>query len=352
MKNTVKKIMPAKAVRIITRRIPRVKLSFSIKVVEVFSRTKFLSSVYYIFNPEFRRETHSVMKGKLEHLKSFQAETSNYYLLRRNIHRLEKGLLMSPRRDIFGTSFILETVKCFNYLKDLYPTDEQITWANDVLTEYFAVTVPQKDRDKAERLFQPLEEKTTNKKPYQRNGNTELRTSIEDLQVLAHHRRSVRWFQPGKVEQEKIDNAMQVAAQAPTACNRQPYYFKIIQNEELLKKAVDIPMGTKGFSHNINNLAIVIGDLSAYPFERDRHLIYIDSSLAVMSFLFALESQQVSSCVLNWPDIAIKEEEVKKQFNLKDSERVIMFIAFGYPNYDEKVAFSQKKELDRLRTFS
>ena len=105
MKNAVKKIMPKKAVRIIMKKMPQAKLSFSIKLVEVFSRTKFLSSVHYIFNPEFRRETHSVMKGKLEHLKSFQAETSNYYLLRRNIHRLEKGLLMNPRRDIFGAVF-------------------------------------------------------------------------------------------------------------------------------------------------------------------------------------------------------------------------------------------------------
>jgi len=99
-------------------------------------------------------------------------------------------------------------------------------------------------------------------------------------------------------------------------------------------------------------LCAVIGDLSAYYGERDRHGIYIDSSLSIMSFMYALETLGLSSCPLNWPDIETLERRAENLLELKRHERVIMFIAIGYPDPQGLVAYSQKKDLHSLRSFN
>jgi nitroreductase len=284
---------------------------------------------------------------------------ANLYLLRRNIHRIEKGILMRPRKNIFAVRFIEETVDCFNSVVQVSKQndDPQVKWAYDVLTEYFKITAPHPLRDRAYKVFSSISFDGTigqAKKyvPYQRAADVDHKVTIEDLYELAKYRRSVRWFTSKSVESNKIDKALEIASQSPTACNRQPYKFKIFQDKALVEKLVRMPMGTGGFAENIKNIVVVIGDLSAYPFERDRHLIYIDSSLAVMSFIYGLEVQGIGSCVLNWPDVKKKEEEVSEYLGLKSDERVIMFMAIGYPDNEGSVAFSQKKSLSDLRQYN
>src|SRR5690606_21336945 len=79
-----------------------------------FVRTPFLSSVYYLFfSKKFRREHYAVLSGKVTHLKGNYSGNANLYTLIRNTHRIEKGLLMKPRRDVFASDFITETVTCY-----------------------------------------------------------------------------------------------------------------------------------------------------------------------------------------------------------------------------------------------
>jgi nitroreductase len=96
----------------------------------------------------------------------------------------------------------------------------------------------------------------------------------------------------------------------------------------------------------------VVGNLSGYARERDRHIIYIDGGLASMSFMLALETLGLSSCGINWPDIPKKEEEMASLLNLDPHERVVMLIAVGYPDPDGMVASSQKKDLDLIRRYN
>src|SRR5690606_6579224 len=79
-----------------------------------FYKSGLLSQVYYLFfDNSFKREMKSVLNGKVKHIRESEVLKSNYYLLVRNTHRLEKGLLMKPRRDIFAKNFIKETVDSF-----------------------------------------------------------------------------------------------------------------------------------------------------------------------------------------------------------------------------------------------
>ena len=84
------------------------KIEFSI--LKLISKSPFLCSVYYIFNNSFRKEHHSVVNGRLSAYKESQGAL---YQLRRDIHRIEKGLLMKPFRNIFAMAYIEDTIKSF-----------------------------------------------------------------------------------------------------------------------------------------------------------------------------------------------------------------------------------------------
>lgn len=338
------------------------KLSLEIKIIKIMSKTKLLTSLYYTFSGDFKREQRSVLIGKLKHLYDIKNKTSNQFLLRRNIHRLEKGLLMKPMRKIFAINYLEETVTCYRALLNDYYTDHSISkselkWAYDVLSEYFEVTDSHELINRMQNMFTKLKHITPEDNdlkyvPYTRNFKEKQSVSFENLLELTRFRRSVRWFKDEKISRNIIDNALSVATLSPSACNRQPFRFRFFDEDELLNEIVKLPMGTKGYSDNIPAMAAVIGDLSAYPFERDRHLIYIDSSLSVMSFILALETQGVGSCIINWPDIETKEKNISKLLNLDEHERVIMLIGIGYPDESGKVAYSQKKDIEQLRLYN
>jgi nitroreductase len=149
-----------------------------------------------------------------------------------------------------------------------------------------------------------------------------------------------------------IDRAVAVAALSPSACNLQPFEFRVFDDAELTQKVASIPTGTVGFGRNFPAIVVLIGKLHAWFSEPNRHLIYIDASLAAMAFLFALEAQGLSSCCLNWPDLRPQERRMARLLGLEPDERVIMLIALGYPDPAGLVTCSQRKPLTELRSFN
>ena len=107
-------------------------------------------------------------------------------------------------------------------------------------------------------------------------------------------------------------------------------------------------MGTKGIHQNFQCIVVVLGDLSAYANERDRHLVYIDASLAAMQFMLALETLGLSTCPINWPDIEKRERALDALLELPDFIRPVMMIAIGYADGVAKVPYSQKKSVHQL----
>jgi len=176
--------------------------------------------------------------------------------------------------------------------------------------------------------------------------------SYEQMLALAKKRRSVRIYKNKKVPRNKIDKALKIASLSPTACNRQPFKFMIFDEPKLVKEIANIPFGTGGYANNVPMIVVVVGDLSNYFSSRDRHIIYIDASLATMSFMFALETLGLSSVPINWPDFGLLENKMKKRLKLKDYERPVMMIAVGFAKDEGKIPFSQKKSIELLRSYN
>lgn len=303
------------------------------------------------------REQRAVMAGKNHYYKNLNRHNSRSMVgLRRNIHRLEKALIMKPRRDVFAKDYIMETVEWYSRVVKSSNNDDfdqsELAWAQNVLAEYFSIVKPHGEIGKAYIIFQSIDfnPKVIDQKPFMRVKSKNL-PSYEQLLTLSEYRRSVRWFKKKKVNRKFIDNALLVARQSPTACNRMPYEFRIFDDPELVKKVANIPFGTGGYADNIPIIAVVVGKLDSYFSERDRHAIYVDSSLATMGFVYALETQDISTCLINWPDFEPLERKMQKLLKLRYDERPIMLIAIGYAD-EEPVPRSAKKELETIRSFN
>lgn len=326
------------------------------------ARNKVVAAFYYAFyNHEMLREMQSVSAGILRYRADNASDTASDYLLRRNTHRLEKGLIMRPRRAVFALDFIGETVEAFvraNRTSCGTSTEEMI-WAADVLTDYFdAVDGGNPVVARADRMFKEVSAlvsepaRSRRSVPYARDLSVPPPVDFDAFLALVRRRRSVRWFEQRKVDRVLVDSALTAAAQSPSACNRQPFHFRIFDESAAVQEVISIPMGTKGFSENVPAVAVIVGQLRAYPFERDRHVIYIDGALAAMTFMLSLETLGIASCPINWPDQEPHESRMKKRLGLADDERVIMLIAFGWPDPEGKVPFSTKRSVGDLRTFN
>lgn len=348
MKKIFKRLFHRKALRTINAGI----YTLDGILIRFFSKNGFLSSFYYlVLNKKFYREHRAVLLGRIQYQKSLQQAGSSFAFLRRNIHRIEKGLIMQPRRQIFAEDYIGETVECLGHaILGGRLCREEKKWAEDVLTKYFAAVGMSAEIDKAKSRFDTISSGSDNVSyvPYQHKDLPECEISYEQILSLYRRRRSVRWYTQESISMNIINKAIQASTYAPSACNRQPYRFVVINDPDDATDVAKCALGTQGFAENIRCIVAVIGDLSAYPAERDRHVIYIDASLAAMQLMLAFETLGLSTCPINWPDIEERERILSKKLRLSFYERIIMLMAIGYANPNGGIPFSQKKGVDLL----
>jgi nitroreductase len=320
------------------------------KIIIVAAKNSVLAGVYYLFSGSFAREHLAVLAGRL----AFASGFTNAAGLRRNIHRIEKGMIMRPRRAVFAEAYIIDTVE--KYRICLYHnmlSDNEKCWAFDVLSHFFEIVDTSQSEiiTLAHREFNEIEAAhydVSKSVPYPRKNSVFSDIDFDDFYNLCQQRRSVRWYQDREVPISMIDNAIYAALQAPSACNRQPFDFVVIKDPEKARRLAGLAGGTAGYVQNIQSLVIVLGDLSAYPYERDRHVIYIDSGLASMQLMLALESQGLSSCAINWPDVPHREQKMADELNLPNYKRVIMLMSVGYADEDGLIPFSDKKTVGEV----
>lgn len=326
--------------------------------------TGFSAALYYLFlSSAFRREQKAVLQGKVQYRHSLNVPGRSSYLLRRNIHRLEKGLIMEPRRPVFARRYIGETVAAYaTWCRNGDPGSTADTrqpehgWARGVLDEYFSVVLSDEPKiARARDMYESVRGSTDGSvgpKPYAAAELASVPVSPESFRELCRIRRSVRWFDPTPVPREAVDRAIESAGTAPSACNRQPFEYLIFDKPDLVKRIGAIPGGTAGFSQNFPAVAVLVGDLGAYFDERDRHLIYIDGSLSAMTFLLALQAEGLSTCSINWPDVAGRERAMREAVQLPEYKRIVMLIAIGYARGAGLIPVSIKKPVDQLRSFN
>ncbi|GAB4534194.1 MAG: hypothetical protein Tsb0014_20200 [Pleurocapsa sp.] len=275
--------------------------------------------------------------------------SGSLYQLRRNIHRIEKGLSYQKLKSFFAEDYILETVNILNQIKANNPQQQNtIDWSEAVLNEYFKICQHTPQIKKAYDLYQTVSIKNNqpNWYPYCEKNRPNLTINYENLYQLALRRRSVRFYLERTVSFDVIEKAMEVAALSPSACNRQAFKFLFYNQKNIISKISKIPGGINGYE--LPSIIILVGSYRAYFDERDINAPIIDASLAAMAFQFALETLGLSSVCINWPNVTLKDKQIRQIIDLAEDEFVIMLMGVGYPDPNGKIAYSAKKNIDQL----
>ncbi len=162
-----------------------------------------------------------------------------------------------------------------------------------------------------------------------------------ELEKVLLKRRSVRKFQPEEIDDETIHKLLYFAMCAPSACNRQPWEFYVIKDEERLKK---IKHASRFSNHNAPLAIVVAGNLKrSLPMGMRDYWIQ-DCSSAITHILLEATNLGLGSLWCGLHPQKRATEKVREALGLEESIVPLGLILLGYPaqepeersQYDEK----------------
>ena len=166
---------------------------------------------------------------------------------------------------------------------------------------------------------------------------------------LMESRHSVREFADTPINVDEIMPAVRVAMRAPSVCNRQPTRVHIITKPDLIRKAMPLQGGFRGYPMP-PALLLITGDNQAMMNPDERNECYTDGGLFGMSLLLALEAQGVAACPLNTMLPMQRDEATRSLLGVPDSEFLIMYIAVGHFAEEVKTCKSQRFDAEDIVT--
>ena len=150
-----------------------------------------------------------------------------------------------------------------------------------------------------------------------------------ELKDVLLKRRSVRKFKEDKISEEIINELLIAGMSGPSACNRRPWEFYVVSNEEKLNEVKKASL----FSRFNAPLAIVVcGNLSkALPLKLSPYWIQ-DCSAATENILLRAVDLGLGACWCGAHPQERVEENLKKCLNLDKNIIPLNIIFIGYPN--------------------
>jgi nitroreductase len=173
---------------------------------------------------------------------------------------------------------------------------------------------------------------------------------------LVKQRDSVRKYSSKPVPRELIDQCLEAARLAPSACNSQPWSFIVVNDEktknEIVKKSMSGIFSSNKFVMTAPVIIVAITEHSTYIARMGgmlRNVKYnlIDIGVACEHLVLQATELGLGTCWLGWFD----ENAVKKVLALPKSTKVDVMICMGYP--DESVPPKKKirKSLEEMRRY-
>lgn len=147
-----------------------------------------------------------------------------------------------------------------------------------------------------------------------------------DFKELAKSRYSVRAFSDKKIEKEKLDEILQAANAAPTACDKQPQRLYVVNSAEGIEKLGAITKYTFGAS-TVIIFTSKTSEEWQNPFTDDYNTGDIDVSIVCTHAMMQAWELGIGSCWVGYFDPA----KVRSAFGIPADEKIIALLPLGYP---------------------
>lgn len=148
---------------------------------------------------------------------------------------------------------------------------------------------------------------------------------MEAIQAIMS-RRSIRRYTDKKIPDKTIITLLKAAMNAPSAHNRQPWHFIVVDDRDLLKKVPEYHQYSKMLK-NASHAIVVLGDTKIQETEFWIH----DCSAASENILIAANALDLGAVWLGVHPNEALISGTKKLFNVPDNVIPLGIISLGYP---------------------
>lgn len=164
-----------------------------------------------------------------------------------------------------------------------------------------------------------------------------------DISEAVKKRRSIRKFKDERIPYRDLENLVEAARIAPSAANKQPIEYLIVENPELEKKIFDYTEWA--------------GYLDWEPTEEERPRAYIlilldeenkwewykwDAGLATENICLKAVEKGLGTCILG----AIDRNAIKSILNIPEEKNLEAAIGVGIPNHEAYLEESEQNEVE------
>jgi nitroreductase len=157
-----------------------------------------------------------------------------------------------------------------------------------------------------------------------------------DFLQLVKKRQSVRGYSQQPVEQSKIDQCLEAARLAPSACNAQPWTFIVVNDAPLKNRLADqtaerwLPMNH--WTKQAPVIIVVVVESASLTSRigakvKKRDFPWIDVGITAEHFCLQAAALDLGTCILGW----FNEENVRQLLEIPSAKRVGLIITLGYP---------------------
>jgi len=162
---------------------------------------------------------------------------------------------------------------------------------------------------------------------------------------LVKTRQSVRKYAPRAVEPDKIDQCIEAARLAPSACNSQPWKFVVLTDPELKNKvARETYNAVVQFNKFVPEAPVVVVLVMERPTLvsqiggriKDKDFYLMDVGIAAEHFCLQAAELGLGTCMLGW----FNEKKIAALLSIPKKKRIGLIITLGYPQDD---AIREKK---------
>ena len=157
--------------------------------------------------------------------------------------------------------------------------------------------------------------------------------------ILNHF--GARNYADGAVTKAELDLIIQAGIRAPSAANRQPWHFTVVQNQALVKQVV--PQATDG------NVLIVI---SAAGDGKTNGPVILDCALAAQSINLAAQALGLGARLYTGP-VDNVNNRFKAELGIPADRNVVIIVRIGRlpPGVDAASSASPRNAADRMVTY-
>lgn len=155
------------------------------------------------------------------------------------------------------------------------------------------------------------------------------------------NRRSIRRYQKKEIPKDVLLQILEAGRQAPSAVNRQPIRFVIVNDQNILKDLCNTVI-TRFVKEAP---AVIVGCADVKSLMTGKWAV-VDTTIAMENMVIAAWALGIGSCWIG----ACNEQKVKEMLKIPKDWKVVALVTLGYP--DEQPKQKKKKSIEELFNFN